>query len=144
MSCGSAHVANKVEKEFKGEWTLESVSFPDSSGFFDVDLFDVADVNCFENSMWKFIPNNSSGDFTLDGSTCSKTQNQFTWYVDPETAENTYPEVLMKITTGHKAKNVNTGSRIRILSLVEDEMIWEQITMFEGKEITIEMQFSKF
>lgn len=142
-SCGSAYVANKVEREFKGDWVLESVTFPDSSGFFDVELFEVADISCFQNSIWKFVPNNSTGEFTLDGDSCAKTKNRLTWYVDSETAKNTYPEVLMKVTTGQKAKDVSRGTRIRIKSLLENEMVWEQKTKFNNKEIKVEMTFTK-
>lgn len=142
-SCGSAYLANKVESQFKGDWVLESVSFPDSSGFFDVEFYGVADINCFQNSIWKFIPNNSTGEFTLDGNNCPKARQKFTWYVDSATAKNTYPEILLKVTTGQKAKNVDRGTRIRIKSLLEDRMVWEQSTMFNDEEITIEMIFSK-
>ncbi|WP_019038095.1 lipocalin family protein [Psychroflexus tropicus] len=142
-SCGSAYIANQVEKEFKGEWVLESVAYPNSSGFFDVELYDLADVNCFENSTWEFIPNNSTGKFILDGNACAKTENRFTWYIDPLTAKDAYPEVLMKITNGKKAKNVSTGTRIKITNLIGNKMTWEQNTMFKGEQITIEMNFTK-
>lgn len=142
-SCGSSYLANKIEREFKGDWVLESVTFPDSSGFFDVELFEVADISCFQNSIWKFVPNNSTGEFTLDGDSCAKTKNRLTWYVDSETAKNTYPEVLMKVTTGQKAKDVSQGTRIRIKSLLENEMVWEQKTKFNNKEIKVEMTFTK-
>lgn len=143
MSCGAAYQANQVEKNLKGDWVLESVTFPDSSGFFEVELFYLADVKCFENSIWKFIPNNSSGEFTLDGNDCIKTEQEFKWYIDAATAESAYPELLFKITTGQKPKNVNQGTRIKIKSLLEDQMIWEQNAMFKGKAIKIEMIFSK-
>jgi hypothetical protein len=142
-SCGSAYKANKVERVFKGEWNLTAIAFPGSSGFFDVELFNTAQINCFENSIWEFIPNNSTGQFVMDGNNCSKSEQRFTWYVDPQTAEDLVPEVLMKITTGQKAKDVNTGSRVKIKSLLENQMVWEQNTMFQGKEIKIELTFSK-
>lgn len=142
-SCGPAYLANKVEKNFKGDWNLESVTFPDSSGFFDVELYNVADVNCFKNSLWKFVPNNSTGEFTLVEDSCTQEKQKFTWYIDSETAKNTYPEILMKVTTGEKARRVNQGTRIRIKSLLADEMIWEQSAIFNGEEIKIQMTFSK-
>lgn len=142
-SCGPAYLANQVEKDLKGEWTLESVSFPDSSGFFDVELYNLADVSCFQNSIWKFIPNNSTGEFTLDGDGCTKSMQRFTWYVDGATAKNFNPEMLLKITTGQKARNVESGTRIRIKSLLANQMVWEQNAMFMGEDIKIEMTFSK-
>lgn len=141
-SCGASYQANQLEKSFKGNWTLESISYPEASGFFDVELFRVANASCFENSVWNFISNNSSGNFTLDGSVCDKSTNQFTWYIDLNTVENIEPELLLKITTGHKARKVNTGSRIKIKSLSDTEMVWEQNAIFNGKEIKIELTFS--
>ena len=142
-SCGASYQANKIEKDFKGDWTLESVTFPDSSGFFDVQLFDVADVGCFENSEWNFIPNNSSGKFKLDGNACDTTEQKFTWYIDSETVENINPEFLFKVTTGQKAKNVNQGTRLEIKSLSDERMVWEQITTFNGSAIRVQMTFLK-
>ncbi|NEV93180.1 hypothetical protein G3567_03335 [Psychroflexus sp. YR1-1] len=142
-SCGPAYVANQVEKDFKGDWVLESISYPDASGLFEVELFNLASVSCFENSVWEFIPNNSTGNFVLDGNNCSKTQEEFTWYVDKTTAESFNPEMLLKITTGQKARKVDQGSRIRIISLLENQMVWEENAMFKGEEITIEMTFTK-
>lgn len=142
-SCGPAYLANKVERNFKGDWTLESVNFPDSSGFFDVELYNVADINCFQNSIWKFVPNNSTGEFTLDGNDCTNVKQKFTWYVDSSTAKNFNPEMLLKVITGQKARNVDQGTRIKIKSLLADQMIWEQNAMFNGEEIKIEMIFTK-
>lgn len=143
-SCGASYQANQVEKEFKGDWILESVTYPDSSGLFDVELFNVAEASCFDNSTWKFVPNNSTGSFILDGDDCSKTEQQFTWYIDKATAQNINPEMLLKVTTGQKARKVDTGTRIKIKSLLADQMIWEQSVMFNGKQIKIQMTFSKF
>lgn len=142
-SCGAAYDANQAEKGLKGNWVLEYVSFPDSSGFFDVKLFNLADVACFENSQWRFIPNNSSGTFTLDGNNCDKTEQQFTWYIDSETANSPNPELLLKLTTGQKARTVNQGSRIKIKSLLAERMVWEENVMFKGNAIQLQMTFIK-
>jgi hypothetical protein len=142
-SCGSTYIANKVEKNFKGEWNLEDISFPGSSGFFDVELYNVANVNCFQNSLWKFVSNNNTGEFTLENEACTDETQKFTWYIDPKTVENTFPEILFKVTTGEKARRVNTGTRIVIKSLLSDEMIWEQTASLNGKDITIQLTFSK-
>ena len=142
-SCGPAYIANKKEKNLKGKWVLESISYPNSSGLFNVEILDVAEVSCFENSIWNFIPNNSSGKFTLDGNDCLKTQQEFTWYIDSQTARSINPEMLLKVTTGRKPKNVERGTRIKIKSLLANSMVWEQTAMFKGKQIQIEMKFSK-
>lgn len=142
-SCGPSYVANQVEKDFKGDWVLESISYPNSSGLFDVEILDIASVSCFENSVWSFIPNNSSGSFILDGNDCSKTEQQFTWYIDKATAQNLNSEMLLKVTTGQKARKVDTGTRIKIKSLLADHMVWEQNAMFRGEQIKIQMTFTK-
>lgn len=142
-SCGASYQANKVEKSFKGEWNLESISYPDSSGLFDVELFNTSNVSCFENSVWKFIPNNSTGSFILDGNNCTKTEQEFIWYLDKATAQNLNPEMLLKVTTGQKARKVDTGTRIKIKTLLANQMVWEQNAMFKGNQIKIQMTFSK-
>jgi hypothetical protein len=142
-SCGSAYLANKVEKQLKGDWVLEEVSFPNSSGFFDATIFDLAEVSCFENSLWSFVPNNATGDFILDGNACDKQEQDFVWYIDKQSAESSTPELLFKITTNQKAKAVDKGSRVSIKSMLEDQMVWQQKVNLENKEVIIEMTFSK-
>ena len=142
-SCGSAYLANKVERQLKGDWVLEEVSFPNSSGFFDTTIFDLADVTCFENSQWSFVSNNATGDFILDGNACDKQEQNFVWYIDKQTVESSTPEMLFKITTNKKAKAVDKGSRVSIKSLLEDQMVWQQKVTLENKEVIIEMIFSK-
>ncbi len=143
VSCGPSYLANKIEKNFKGDWNLENIEFPNSSGFFDVELYNVADVNCFEGSMWKFVSNNNTGEFSLLNDSCTDETQKFTWYLDPQTAENTFPEILFKVTTGEKARRVNKGTRIRVIALDDNQMIWEQVANFNGNEIKMQMTFFK-
>ena len=142
-SCGASYHANQTEKSFKGSWVLESVTYPDASGFFDVELLGLADVSCFENSVWKFIPNNSSGNLTLDGGNCAKSSKDFIWYIDAATLENAHLELLLKMTNGKNAKEVTKGSRIIVKSLSDNRMTWEQDVMFDGKSIKLEFTFLK-
>ncbi|MFN2261796.1 MAG: hypothetical protein ABR595_07010 [Psychroflexus sp.] len=143
ISCGSGHLANKMEREFKGDWTLTEVSFPDSSGFFDVSLFNLGEVSCFENSEWSFVSNNNTGEFQLYGDDCLKQTQEFSWSIDPMSVENSIQEMLFKITTDQNARKVSQGSRIRIKSLLANTMIWEQSLNFEGESISIQMEFKR-
>lgn len=143
MSCGSGHLASKMERELKGDWVLTEVSFPDSSGFFDVSLFNLGEVNCFENSEWSFVSNNNTGEFQLYGNDCLTETQEFVWSLDPATVESSVQELLFKITTDQNARKVSQGSRIRIKSLLANTMVWEQSVSFEGESIRIQMEFKR-
>ncbi|WP_127845445.1 lipocalin family protein [Psychroflexus aestuariivivens] len=143
MSCGSGYLANKMEREFKGDWVLTEVSFPNSSGFFDVSLFNLGEVSCFENSEWSFVSNNNTGEFQLFGNDCIRETQEFAWSIDPTTIESNVQEMVFKITTDQNARKVTQGSRIRIKSLLANTMIWEQSVNFEGDPINIQMEFKR-
>ncbi len=144
ISCGTTKIERQAERTFKGNWTLNTITYPNSSGFVDVMLFDHAKANCFRNSSWAFISNNNQGNYSLNGADCPSGTQDFTWAVqevDPESG--LYDFTLKRVSEDENARKIKQGYRLSLKSLSENNMVWEQTVSFEGKPFIIRMSFSK-
>src|SRR5690554_6617371 len=69
MSCGTPKIVHESRKVLKGYWNLDNISY-DSSGTFNITVFNDTSAECFEGSTWRFIPNNNTGRYTIDNMDC--------------------------------------------------------------------------
>ncbi|WP_073148142.1 lipocalin family protein [Mesonia phycicola] len=144
FACGTTKIERQAERTFKGSWTLNNVTYPNSDGFVDVTLFQDASANCFRNSQWNFISNNNKGTYTLSGANCNEGTRNFIWAVQEENADSgLYDFTLKPINDGENARKINTGFRLNLVSLSETNMVWEQTVSYEGQPFIIRMNFSK-
>ncbi|MCF4101594.1 lipocalin family protein [Gillisia sp. M10.2A] len=144
VSCGPSKVATEARKTFKGDWSLNSVTYPQSTGTFNVTLFNDASADCFKGSNWSFVSNNNTGFYTVQGANCSAGKRNFVWSIDEEnTPVGTFDFLLKPTDEKHKSTTGNQGFRINLVSLTETTMIWEQTVTLEGKPFVIRMNFTK-
>lgn len=143
-ACGTTKIERQAERTFKGNWTLNTINYPNSDGFVDVTLFGHAKANCFRNSEWMFISNNNQGEYTLMGADCPTGDQEFSWAVQEVNPESgLYDFTLKPVAQGENAAKVKSGYRMSLKSLTENNMVWEQTVSFEGKPFIIRMSFSK-
>ncbi|MDR6301611.1 lipocalin family protein [Mesonia maritima] len=143
-ACGTTKIERQAERTFKGNWTLNSITYPNSNGFVDVTLFDHAKANCFRNSDWNFVSNNNQGQYNLTGADCPSGTQNFTWAVQEVNAETgLYDFTLKPVDEGENARKLRTGYRLSLKSLTENNMVWEQTVSFEGNPFIIRMSFTK-
>lgn len=143
LGCGSAKLVKETEKSFQGNWTLTDVSYPDSSGFFDVTLFQTADAKCFETSEWKFVANNHRGTVDLYDTNCTTAQQNIVWSVE-ESDRNGYTyAIVLKMAEEGKARKETQGSRLQLKSITENAMVWDLPVSFDGKPMTVRLNFVK-
>lgn len=143
-ACGPSKTAKQARKTFNGDWTLTNVTYPNSSGEFDVTLFNDADASCFESSTWNFVSNNNQGAYTVQGTNCSGGQRYFIWSIDEENSVGGVYDFLLKPTDeDYNSTTGNQGFRLNLKSLSETQMVWEQSVMLEGSPFVIRMNFSK-
>ena len=143
-ACGPSKTAKEARKTFNGKWTLTSVTYPNSSGEFDVTLLNDANASCFENSTWNFVSNNNRGAYSVQGTNCSQGQRYFIWSIDEEnTPEGIYDFLLKPTDEDYNSTTGNQGFRMNLKSLSENQMVWEQSVMLEGSPFVIRMNFSK-
>lgn len=144
LSCGTTKMARQAQKTFKGDWTLTEITYPGSSGFVDVHLFEDASTNCFVNSDWHFVPNNNKGYYQLYKNDCSPGKRNFRWNVQQEDSDNgMFSFTLKPVDKEQNARKTKRGYRMNLVSLDNTQMVWEEQVSYEGKPFTIRMTFSK-
>lgn len=141
-SCASTKSSRQALFAVKGGWTLKDISFPGSDGFVDVVFFGDADARCFKNSDWFFITNNHRGNYQLYKGDCSPGKRMFSWNVIEDKSSPTKFSVTLKSEVeGMNIRKVTTGYRFKLVSINEDQMVWEEKTTFDGEPFTVRMNF---
>ncbi len=142
FSCGTPKTVQESRKILKGYWALNSISY-DSSGKFNVMLFNDTSVECFEGSNWRFIPNNNSGNYTIENSNCPTGQRDFIFTIQEIDPSSGLYDFLLKPTNAKGKSDTDVGFRLRLAQLNESSMRWEQTVNLDGKPFKINMNFSK-
>jgi len=142
ISCGSSKTVRESKKVIKGNWTLNSVAYSEA-GRYNVTLLNDTSKNCFENSTWQFIPNNNTGTYTINDSSCSTGVRNFVFTIQEVDAETGLYDFLLKPTDMRNKSETNQGFRLKLTSLTETTMQWRQIVNLEGQPFSIDMNFTK-
>ena len=143
IACGPPKTVQESRKIIKGYWSLDNISYSES-GTFTVQLLNDTSKECFEGSTWRFIPNNNTGIYTINGGNCPTGDRNFVFTIqemDPTTG--LYDFLLKPTNAKNKSETNNSGFRLRLAQLSESSMRWEQTVSMEGKPFTISMNFSK-
>ena len=142
VSCGTSKEVIGAKKTLKGEWTLNAISY-DQAGTFEVTLFNDAAANCMEGSTWKFIPNNYSGKYVVNGNECVSTgPRNFLWTIPSADDSGNY-SFMFKPVDAKKKSIDNKGFRMNLAYLDQTNMTWTQTVSLEGKPFMITMKFTK-
>lgn len=132
-----------AKKTLKGEWSLDKISY-DRSGVFEVTLYNDASAECLTGGIWKFIPNNNTGKYTVNENQCTSTGARNFRFTIPEPSENGEYSFLFKpIDEKKKSTNNNKGYRMTLKHLDATTMTWTQTVSLEGKPFVITMDFNK-
>lgn len=102
-SVTSTNTDTKAQVAMKGNWTISSVTYPGSQ-YIKVNSFQIADSECFEGSMWKFVSNNNKGNMTISKAGCASFSSPITWFVNKD-----HQFILKVLDAGLKAKKVREG-----------------------------------
>lgn len=148
VSCGTGAKISKpketrvANKSIKGEWTLASVTY-NQTGKYDVTLLNDTSKECFEGSVWKFVPNNYRGTYTIIKSDCSVGQRNFIFTVQEVDSKTGYYDFMLKPTDEKYQSETNQGIRFQLAYLSDNQMTWEQTLRVDGKPFIISMNFVK-
>lgn len=143
ISCGSSKMARQAQHTFKGDWTLTDISYPGSSGFVDVILFQDVGTKCFVNSDWHFVSNNNSGTYQLYKSDCSPGKRSFRWNVQENAENGKFYFTLKPSDSGKQARKTKSGFQLELVTLNDTQMVWEETVSYQGKPFVVRMNFSK-
>jgi len=142
ISCGTSKVVKESKKVIKGEWILNNITFSEY-GTFKVIFFNDASKNCLEGSNWKFIPNNNTGKYTVSNDGCLQGERNFIFTIKEVDSETGLYDFMLKPTNEKNKSEDNKGYKIHLAQLTENTMVWEQTASIDGKNIKINMNFTK-
>jgi len=144
VSCNSTkQTIISAKKTLKGEWSLDNISY-DRSGIFEVNLYNDASAECFTGSVWKFIPNNNTGMYNVNQSSCVSTgARNFRFTIPTPDANGAYSFMFKPIDEKKKSTNNNQGYRMGLEHLDDTTMTWSMTVSLEGKPFVITMNFNK-
>ena len=141
-SCGTSKTVRTSKKVIKGNWVLSSVTY-DQAGTFNTTLLNDASKTCFEGSTWQFVPNNNSGIYNINNSSCSTGDRHFIFTIQEEDADTGLYDFLLKPTNDKHKSETNQGFRLKLSALSDTAMQWQQSVNASGSAVTINMNFIK-
>ncbi|WP_347374723.1 lipocalin [Aequorivita sp. Q41] len=142
FSCGTPKTVIESRKVIKGYWSLDAITYG-APGKYNVTLFNDASAECFEGSNWRFIPNNNTGNYTIENASCPTGQRDFVFVIQEIDPATGLYDFLLKPTNAKGKSETNVGIRLQLAQLSESSMRWEQTVNLEGKPFKINMNFSK-
>lgn len=123
--------------KLKGDWRITSVDY--DSKKFKIKPFDEgADAQCFVGSIWKLIPNNNSGSYTLSGTHCPNVTQAIKFEV---TKNNEFR--FKKLEQNIKAKNIIEGYVLQLENHQTNSFTLVQSVPFQGEIIKVYYQFER-
>lgn len=142
LSCGTSKTVRVSKKVIKGEWTLSSILYS-TAGKYNVTLLNDTSKDCFEGSTWQFIPNNNTGTYTINETSCSTGTRNFVFTIQEVNKETGLYDFLLKPTDEKQKSETNQGFRLKLTSLSDTAMQWQQTVSVDAKPFTITMNFNK-
>src|SRR5690554_2940914 len=142
ISCGAPKTVQESKKVIKGYWNLDEISY-NKSGTFNVTVFNDTSSECFEGSTWRFIPNNNTGNYTIENGSCPTGQRFFRFDIQEIDKQTGLYDITIKPTNEKYKADSQTGFRVRLAQLTESSMVLQQTVSVEGKPFKFNMNFSK-
>ena len=142
MSCGTSKTVRVSKKVIKGDWTLSTITYS-QPGKYNVTLLNDTNKDCFEGSIWQFVPNNNTGSYNINDSSCSTGLRSFVFTIQEVDAATGLYDFLLKPTDEKHKSEINQGFRLSLTSLSDTYMQWQQTVSVDGKPFTITMNFNK-
>lgn len=142
ISCAPPKVVQDSYKVMKGYWVLDEISY-DAAGTYNISLFGDTTAECFEGSNWRFIPNNNTGNYSIEKSGCPTGERYFVFTVQEIDKETGLYDFMLKPTNEKRKSDSKTGFRLQLAQLGDYSMTWKQTVRVDGEPFTINMRFSK-
>lgn len=142
VSCGASKTVRVSKKVIKGDWVLNSITY-NQAGTYNTTLLNDASKACFEGSNWQFVPNNNTGVYTINDTSCATGERYFVFTIQEVDAETGLYDFLLKPTDEKHKSETNQGFRLKLASLSDNAMQWQQTVNVGGSLLTISMNFSK-
>ena len=124
--------------KLNGEWQIVSINYDNKK--FKIKPFDEGvDIKCFEKSIWKLVPNNDSGSYTIIGNDNCPSITQDIKFEVTKNKEFKFKKLIQNV----KAKNVLEGYDLQLENYQENSFTLVQSIPFEGKILKVHYNFEK-
>lgn len=131
-------VENPSFYKLKGNWQITSVEYDKSK--FKIKPFDEGvDAQCFVGSIWKLIPNNNSGSYSLLGKEGCPAVAQSIKFEVTKDKEFRFKKLVQNV----KAKHITDGYILQLENHQTDSFTLVQNVPFEGEIIKVYYQFER-
>jgi len=141
-SCGTSKTVRVSKKIIKGDWTINNITY-NTSGNYKVSLFNDVSKECFEGSIWHFIPNNFTGNYVINDANCEASERYFRFNIQEVDQETGLYNFLLKPTDKKYKSEDNHGFRLKLSHLSDTDMQWQQKVNVDGKPFIITLNFIK-
>ncbi|MDO5510608.1 MAG: lipocalin family protein [Weeksellaceae bacterium] len=140
-SCSTAtQTARQTEQAMRGTWVLNEIVNDQQRNVAVTQLFDHASLECFTQSEWTFVANNSTGNYWLSGDNCPQGQNNISWHTSVEDGATYF---WFKRLDGERARNVTSGYKMRVVSADASQIhLMHEIPSSEGS-VNLHYYFTK-
>lgn len=142
FACGTPKTVQESKKVIKGYWAVDNISY-DASGTYNITLFNDTSAECMQGSSWRFIPNNNTGNYTINNGNCPTGERNFIFTIQEIDPSTGLYDFLLKPTNEKGKSETNAGFRLRLAQLSDSSMRWEQTVSVDGKPFKINMNFTK-
>lgn len=142
VSCGTSKTVRESKKVIKGDWVLNTINYS-ALGTYNVTLLNDTSKECFEGSSWSFVPNNNTGTYNIVNTNCSTGMRYFNFTIQEIDEQTGLYDFLLKPTNEKGKSETNQGFRLKLTSLSDTTMQWQQTVYIDGKPFMINMNFNK-
>ena len=142
FSCGTSRTVRESKKVIKGDWVLNTINYS-LLGTYNVTLLNDVSKDCFEGSSWSFVPNNNTGTYNIVNAGCSTGIRYFNFTIQEMDEKTGLYYFLLKPTNEKGKSETNQGFRLKLTSLSDTTMQWQQTVYIDGKPFMINMNFTK-
>lgn len=143
-SCSSSKQATVSHGDLQGNWILNTITYDGLAAGDKVKLtlLDEGTDACLTGSTWA-LPFNGYGSYTLvsNAADCTPGERKIVWSLQ-KTGDQPYFQ-YKRLEEGVKAKNIQDGYRMKVITASKTEMALQSEVPFEGKSILINYSFSK-
>lgn len=125
------------QKKLKGNWQISDITFPERESF-KIKSFQIADAKCFIGSQWSFIPNNNTGNLSINKSDCPQFSSPIVWSINKSGLFT-----LKFVSKGTKSKSITQGYKLRVSNLTSDSFDLIDDVNVEGSQKELVYHFQK-
>lgn len=128
------------KKIIEGSWVLKTISNNNTTIDRDLLLLDDVSLECFENSIWIFMPETNSGQYNINDMYCSFGKRKFSMLTQEVNTSNGLYEFIIRFTG---KKTFNKEAKLKLIQLSDNSMQLQYSHIQNNTVTNLKMTFDK-